>query len=55
MTEQMVAQCWQSADAPDISQKMKTLEEAAAQISADMHLPEGFLLALKTEDNWCFS
>lgn len=33
---------------------MKTLEEAVAQISADMHLPEGFLLALKTEDDWSF-
>lgn len=33
---------------------MKTLEEAAAQISAEMHLPEGFLLALKTEDDWSF-
>lgn len=39
---------------PDISPKMKTLEEAAAQISADMHLPEGFLLALKKEDDWSF-
>jgi hypothetical protein len=55
MTEQKGAQCWQSADALDVSQKMKTLEEAAAQISADMHLPEGFLLALKTGDDWCFS
>jgi hypothetical protein len=35
-------------------EKMKSLEEAVAQITADMHLPEDFLLALKTEDDWSF-
>lgn len=39
---------------PWVANKMKTLEEAAAQIGADMQLPEDFLLNLKTEDDWSF-
>jgi hypothetical protein len=56
MTKQGDAQCGQTATGASdrLPRKMKTLEEAAAQISADMHLPEGFLLALKTEDDWSF-
>jgi hypothetical protein len=56
MTKQGDAQCGQTATSASdcLPRKMKTLEEVVAQITVDMHLPEGFLLALKTEDDWSF-
>jgi hypothetical protein len=56
MTKQRDEQCGQTASSASnrLPRKMKTLEEAVAQITTDMHLPEGFLLALKTEDDWSF-